>query len=221
MKVTIGIPCYNQAEYVKEAIESALAQTVECEIIVVNDGSTDTSRFEIDDYADRIKVIHQVNKGLPAARNTAIMNATGDYFLPLDADDTLEPTCVERIIKVIEDTNADVISPSFKQFGKADGLVLLMMRPTLDDFKTGNRVGYCSAIRVSALKEVGGYSPRMIWGYEDYHLWFNLLMRGKTIVTIPDYLWNYRVKEFSMMNVAVQHNDQLIGQIKKDFPGLV
>lgn len=219
--ITIGITCFDHQAYVAEAVESALSQTVPCEVVVVNDGSTDASKFVIEDFRERgVKIIHQANKGLPAARNTAIMNATGDYFLPLDSDDILEPTCIERIQQVILDTNADIVAPSFKTFGKDEGLVLLMMRPTLDDFKTGNRIGYCSAIRRSALLEAGGYSPKMKWGYEDYALTFDLLRRGKSVVTIPDYLWRYRTKQFSMINTAQEHHAELMAQISKDNPGL-
>lgn len=220
MKTSIGITCYNHQTYIAEAIESALNQTVPCEIIVVDDGSTDNSKFIIDEYADRVKVIHQINKGLPSARNTAIMNATGDYFIPLDSDDILEPNCVERIEQVIADTNADIIAPSFKSFGLSDQLFILQMRPTIDDFKVGNKIGYCAAVRLSALKEVGGYSAKMVWGYEDYALWFNLLRKGGSIVTIPEPLWRYRTKQGSMIQVAQAHHSELMAQISKDHPGL-
>lgn len=217
--ITIGIPTYNQSQFLAETLDSALAQTVPCEIIVVNDGSTDATRQVLDEYEDKVTVIHQTNRGLPAARNTAIMNAAGDWFLPLDSDDILEPNCVERILQVIEDVpEADVVAPSFQTFGVVNQATMLMMRPTLEDFKSGNKVGYCSAIRKSALLEVGGYSPRMVWGWEDLHLWINLLHKRKTIVTIPEYLWRYRTKEFSMITVANQHAVELQAQIRKDFP---
>lgn len=219
MNITIGIPTWNQSSFLAETIESALAQTVPCEIIVVNDGSTDMTRQVLDEYEGRVKVIHQTNRGLPAARNTAFMNATGEWFLPLDSDDILEPSCVERLLQVIKDVpEADVISPSFRTFGVQSQNVMLMMRPTLDDFKSGNKVGYCSAIRRSALLEVGGYSPKMVWGYEDLALWVNLLSRGKQIVTIPEYLWRYRTKENSMITVAQNHHEELMRQILKDNP---
>lgn len=221
MTISIGIPTYQQQDTLKETIESALAQTVPCEVIVVDDGSTDNTRAILMEYEDKVKVIHQVNKGLASARNTAIMNATGDYFLPLDSDDLLEPTCAERILKVAEDTNADVIAPSFQTFGEQSQLMLLIMRPTVQDFKAGNRLGYCSAIKMSVLKEVGGYSPRMTWGYEDLALWYDLLKRQKFIVTIPEPLWKYRVRSGSMVTVAQQHHAELMAQIAKDNPGLV
>lgn len=212
--ISIVIPVYNQAEYLPSAIESALEQTVPCEIIVVNDGSTDGS-LEI---AKRfpVKVVNQINKGLSSARNTGIMNATGDYVLFLDADDMLLDACVERIISTIKSTNADIVAPSFKCFGMDNSEIRLMERPGIEDFKMGNRIGYCCAIRREVLLEVGGYSPRMTWGYEDYALTFNLLRLGKTLETIPERLWLYRTKEQSMITEAVKHHDELMEQIRKD-----
>ena len=141
MKITIGIPCYNQAQYLSDAVESALDQTVSCEIIVCNDGSTDKS-LEVSKYYETrgVKVIDQVNKGLPSARNSLIMASTGDYFLPLDADDILKENAVERILSVIEATGADIVAPSFKCFGIQNEEIILMQNPTLEDFKTANRI---------------------------------------------------------------------------------
>lgn len=217
MRTSIVIPLFNQKDFFVEAVESALAQTVPVEIIVINDGSTDGSKFLADDYADRVKVIHQVNKGLPSARNTGIMNATGEFVLMLDADDKLMPTCVERIEKVFDDTDADIVSPSFTHFGLNNADVILNMRPTLEMFKGGNQVAYCSAFKRKDLLEIGGYSPRMIWGYEDLHLSVGLMMRGKKIYTIPEPLFFYRIKENSMIQTAQAHHAELMAQIKHDY----
>ena len=220
MKISIVIPSYNQSPYLSSAINSALDQTVKAhEIIVVDDGSTDNSLDVARSFEDLgVRVISQLNKGLSSARNTGIMNATGDYILPLDADDMLIENAIEKITQVIEQTSADIISPSFKCFGLANDEVILMENPTIEDFKTGNRVGYCSAVKRDVLLEVGGYSPKMWCGYEDYHLWFNLLFKGKTIVTIPEILWLYRTKEKSMIHDAQAHHVELMTQIAKDFP---
>lgn len=217
--ISICIPVFNQAEYLADAIESALDQTVPCEIIVVNDGSTDNS-LEIAKYYEPkgVKVINQVNKGLPSARNTLIMNATGEYILFLDSDDILKENAVEVILRAIEATGADIVAPSFKTFGVMNEEVILNPNTKLEDFKTANRIGYFSAIKRSALLEVGGYSPRMYWGYEDFHLWFDLLRRGKTLVILTQVLVLYRTKEKSMIHTALQHHDELIGQIIRDFP---
>jgi len=222
IKISCIIPSYNQAQYLASSINSALDQKVKAhEIIVVDDGSTDNSlalarSFEV----LGVKVISQVNKGLSSARNTGIMNATGDYILPLDADDMLLENAIERIMEVVEKTNADIISPSLKCFGMSQDSITLMENPTIADFKVANRVGYCSAVKKEALLEVGGYSSKMWVGWEDYHLWFDLLLRGKKIVTIPEVLWLYRVKEYSMIHEANKHADELWGQISKDFPQL-
>lgn len=213
--ITISISSYNQQEYLCDSIESALKQTVPCEVIVVDDGSTDYSLEIARRYEDKgVKVISQVNKGLSSARNTGLMNASGDWFLPLDADDILLPNCAEEILK---NTNADVVGLSFKEFGIRNTEIILMPNPTISDFKIGNRIGYCSAIKTAVLKEVGGYSPRMTTGYEDLHLWFNLLSRGKKIMTIPEVLWLYRTKEKSMIHDAMAHHNELVAQINKDF----
>ncbi len=215
--VTIGIPCYNQAEYLSEAIESALAQTVHCEVIVVNDGSPDTTSEIAQKYP--VKLINQVNKGLASARNTAIMNMTSDWFLPLDADDVLHPDCVSEILfKAEQEPDADVIGPSLQQFGLSNQMITLKERPTLEDFRLGNHLGYFSAVKKAALLEVGGYSPRMDKGYEDMHLWINLLTVGKKIVTIPMPLVFYRTKVNSMWTESKKHHAELMAQIYKDFP---
>lgn len=219
--ITIIIASYNQQEYLPDAIESALSQKGNREVIVVDDGSTDKSleiakSYCFDKYTDSYyKVISQVNKGLASARNTGIMNATGDWILPLDADDILKENCVEKLLS--ESEGFDIVAPSFKEFGVRNNEIILMENPTLEDFKTGNRIGYFSLIRKSKLLEIGGYSPKMVWGYEDYHLWFNLLSTGACLKTIQDVLVLYRTKETSMITTAQQHHDELMNQINKDF----
>lgn len=215
--ISVIIPSYNQSEYLDECIESVLTQIVKPhEIILVDDGSTDNSLKIARKYP--IKVISQVNKGLSSARNTGIMNATGDWILPLDADDILLPNAIERLEQTIKETSADVIGLSFKEFGLRQTQIILMPNPKMEDFKEGNRIGYCSAVRKSKLLEIGGYSPRMIFGYEDLALWFDLLLRGAQIITIPEILWLYRTKEKSMIHDALTHHEELMAQIFKDFP---
>lgn len=214
--ITIGIASYNQQEYLMDAIESAINQSVLCEVIVCNDGSTDNSLEIAKRYP--IKVIDQVNKGLASARNSIIMNATGDYVFFLDSDDVMMLNCIEKIQETIDKTNADIIAPSIKEFGTRNQEIILMENLTLEDFKVGNRIGYCSAVRKEALLAVGGYSPKMVFGYEDMHLWINLLTRGYSIATIKEPLILYRTKESSMYTDALKHHDELMQQIKKDFP---
>lgn len=228
-KISIIIPAYQQAEFLEDCIESCYNQTYPAhEIIVVNDGSTDNTREIAERYMFKefplldspVKVIHQVNKGLASARNTGIMNATGDYILPLDADDMLMENAIEVITRKILETNCDVIAPSFVEFGKSNREVIIQPITDVKELLVGNRFGYFSAIRRSVLLEVGGYSPRMTWGWEDYALWFDIFTRGKSLAVIPDILVKYRVRENSMITTANQHAQELWAQIRKDFPYL-
>ncbi len=231
--ISVVIPSYNQKEYLKDAIESVISQEVQpAELIIVDDGSDDGSLEIAKSYERpyqyrpeqfRIRVISQVNKGLASARNTGIMNSYDgfDYYvLFLDADDILLPDAIEEISKVIDETSSDIVSPSFKCFGKGNEEVILMKNPKLEDFREGNRIPYFSAIKKTKLLEIGGYSPRMIHGYEDLHLTVNLLKRGARVVTIPKPLVLYRTKEKSMWTESLKHHEQLMNQIKKDFPKL-
>lgn len=224
--ISVIIPCYNQAEYLAEAIESVLIQRIKSydtfelewktpEIIVVNDGSTDNFYEVVKKYP--VKVISQVNKGLASARNTGLMNTTNTWVLFLDADDKLLPRALEEIGKDAL-PSYDIVAPSFRTFGTTNQDVILMVDPTLEDFKTANRIGYCAAIRRAALLEVGGYNPKMVKGFEDWDLWFDLLKRGKKIITIPEVLWMYRTKENSMYTEANKHRAELEAQIKLNHP---
>lgn len=221
MRFSVIIPSYGQAEFLKEAITSALKQDfTDYEVIVVDDGSTDGSLEIAKSFGDSIKLVAQANKGLASARNAGIMNATGEYILPLDADDLFTPDALRLIDEKIKATNADVVSLSMYAFGLGTGVVSLMPDPKFDDFKIGNRLTYCSAIRRTALLETGGYSPKMdtLGGWEDLHLWYDLMRRGKKIVTIQEPLLMYRTKETSMWTAAEKNKKALWEQIIKDFP---
>lgn len=215
MKFSIVIPSYQQAEFLPDAIESALGQTYkDIEVIVIDDGTTDGSYEIAKGYP--VKVIKQSNRGLASARNTGIMNAVGDYILPLDADDILLDNCVEEMAKAQKSTDADIIAPSFKEFGTRNTTIILNQIPTMQEMLTANRIGYFSAIRKSCLLEVGGYSSRMTWGWEDWALWIDLLKRNKKLCMLSTPLVLYRTKPNSMYTESLNHSKELLEQIIKD-----
>ena len=218
MQVTVSISSYNQAEFLPEAIESALAQNHGCEVVCVDDGSTDNSLEIARKYEPKLKVVSQVNKGLPSARNTGIMHAKGDWILFLDADDILLPDAVSEIEYYAETTDADIIGLSFQEFGISNNVVILQDKITIEKMRLGNHLPYFSAVKRDALLECGGYSPRMTWGAEDMHIWFDLLTRGKKVVTIPMILVLYRTKASSMWSETKKHQAEYMAQIQKDFP---
>ena len=100
--VSIIVPCYKQAEYLAETLDSVSAQTYyNWECVIVNDGSPDKTEDVVKKYIavdDRYKYFWKENEGVAKARNYGIMNSIGEYILPLDADDLIEPTYVEKAV---------------------------------------------------------------------------------------------------------------------------
>ena len=111
--ISIIIPVYNVEKYLAECVDSVLRQTyTDYEIILVDDGSTDSSGRICDDYAAkdaRIRVIHQKNGGLSAARNTGLREAVGEYVYFLDSDDYIEDCTLLRLTETAGEENADVV----------------------------------------------------------------------------------------------------------------
>ena len=110
--VSIIIPVYNVAPYLREALESAAAQSYKnIEILVVDDGSTDGSGRICDEYAagdDRFRVIHQKNGGLSDARNTGLDLAAGEYIAFLDSDDAYRSNMIEVMLRAVMRYQADI-----------------------------------------------------------------------------------------------------------------
>lgn len=113
--VSIIIPVYNKAAYIRETLDSALQQTYSnTEIILVDDGSTDGS-FEIlkeyyTKYPNKINLINQENKGVSVATNVGIQVANGEYFQFLDADDLMSSNKIEKQVQLLSGKSQDIIS---------------------------------------------------------------------------------------------------------------
>lgn len=112
MKVSVIIPVYNVEKYLPRCIKSVLDQTYQdLEIILVDDGTKDNSGIMCDEYAtkdNRIRVIHKENGGLSSARNSGIEIATGDAVFFLDSDDYLSTECIEKMVCLMEENDADI-----------------------------------------------------------------------------------------------------------------
>ena len=110
-KITVIIPVYNTAKYLREAIDSILNQTFkEIEVIAINDGSTDNCLDILNEYAlndNRVKVYSQENKGLSLTRNFGLDNSRGDYIYFFDSDDILLPLALEELYNKCEKDNLD------------------------------------------------------------------------------------------------------------------
>ena len=111
--ISIIIPVYNVAPYIREAVESAVNQTYKnLEIILIDDGSTDGSGQICDEYASRdprITAIHQKHQGVSNARNVGLNLATGDYIAFLDPDDAYDPSFIHCMLDTIRQTKCDIV----------------------------------------------------------------------------------------------------------------
>lgn len=111
--ISVTVPVYNTAKYLKQCLDSLAAQTLnELEVIIVDDGSTDNSGTICDDYVKKyanFKVIHQKNGGLAAARQTGLENAQGEYLIVCDSDDWVEPDMYEKLYRKAKEIDADIV----------------------------------------------------------------------------------------------------------------
>lgn len=126
-KVSIIIPLFNKEEYISTTLDTVLGQEFsDYEVIIVNDGSTDSSLDIVNEYAkqdSRIKVYTIPNGGVSNARNVAMSYAAGDWIQFLDADDVLNSQYLEKALKVAEDNNVDIIFSNFEKIN-SQGQVL-------------------------------------------------------------------------------------------------
>lgn len=110
--VSVVVPVYKTEEYLDECVKSVVSQTYsEFELLLIDDGSPDGAPELCDAWArkdNRIRVIHQVNRGLSAARNTGLSECVGEYVVFLDSDDTLMPTALESSIAQLDKYNAEL-----------------------------------------------------------------------------------------------------------------
>ena len=209
-KVSIIVPCYNQAQYLDECLISILNQTYSnWECIIVNDGSQDATESVAIHWTakdNRIKYIQKSNSGLSAARNSGITLSQGEFILPLDADDKISPNYVAHAIQAFEnDSTLKVVYCFAEKFGNESG------RWELPDFSlynlSQNNLIFCAALyRKKDWELVGGYDVKMIYGWEDWEFWIAMLKNGGNVKRIEQVGFYYRIKSNSMLNTINDKN---------------
>ena len=222
--ISIVIPCHNHGEYVGQAVGSVLEQTYQnFEVIIVDDGSNDeNTRRNLSNFdRSNIKLIQTAHQGLATARNTAIEAARGKYILPLDADDKIGETYLEKAFDILEtNENVGIVYSKAEFFGEASGEWKLPPY-NFPEILLGNVI-FCSALfRKRDWAAVNGYNPNMIYGWEDYDFWLSLIELGREVVCIPETLFFYRKRSNSM--VATMTRDHMLysyGQLLKNHPRL-
>lgn len=194
--VTIYITNFNYGRYLKKAIESVLNQTYEnYELLIIDDGSTDNSKEIIEEYVNhpKIKIIYQKNKGLIVTNNIALRAAQGKYLMRLDADDYLDENALLVMVKKIEsDPEIGLVYPDYFIIDADENIINVRKREPISDVKVKDDPahGACTLIRLSFLKEIGGYNEQYI-RQDGYYLWINFISRYK-IANVSTPLFYYR-----------------------------
>lgn len=220
--VTVVIPYFRLDATLAETLDSVSAQThPRIEVLVVNDGSLRAEDAFLYDLADagRISLVTQVNAGLSAARNTGVTQAAGDYVLPLDADDRIDPSFVARCVDVLErdpslayvttwvrymDEHLEPLDvPGYMPYGNWSRLM-----------ERNNVGGTCSALFRRRVFDLGfRYSPDLT-SFEDWLLYLELQRAGHVGAVIPERLFDYRVRPASMMRTdGAPRTELIVGEI--------
>lgn len=125
--ISVIIPVYNVEAYIRRCVDSILGQTyTNLEIILVDDGSTDSSPEICDEYAQldsRVKVIHKENGGVSSARNYGLKESSGEYLTFVDSDDYLESTCFEKMYRGMEENDVDMVVVGWKDQNDKEGFI--------------------------------------------------------------------------------------------------
>lgn len=201
--VSVIIPCFNYGRYVEDAVDSVLRQTLKhVEVIVVDGGSTDQFTIEVLRKLERprTRVFFQDGRHLVGDnRNFGINQATGRYVCCLDADDTLEPTYLEKAVFLLEMYGYDVTSTAIRFAGAKSGTVRILPTPDLRAMVQGNHVLTCAVFRCLLWAKSGGYFDVGLGQEhvaEDWDFWLRLAALGARIRNISgEALFNYRVHQ--------------------------
>ncbi|MDR2955152.1 MAG: glycosyltransferase family 2 protein [Prevotella sp.] len=211
--ISVIVPCYNQAQYLNEALQSVLDQSyTDWECIIVNDGSPDNTReiaekWNIKD--SRFRYLEKENGGISSARNAGIEIANGKWILPLDADDLIGKEYMVLAMKAIdENPNIGVLYANATLFGEKSGPFELFEY----DFRRLLRLNmiYITAFfKKEDWVKVGGFDTNLIHGLEDWEFWINLIGNTKKEVLKIDYQgFYYRIKNVSRNQSIAKEEDK-------------
>lgn len=216
MKLSIIIPVYNVADYLRGCIDSVLANDcTDCQIILVDDGATDGICPGIcDEYAaahpDLIRVIHQPNKGLGGARNTGIAAAQGEYLFFVDSDDTIIPDALDILRRAIDSTHSDIYSFPYTAHDEQGneshlatsivlkGVFTLREHP---EFLLSLPVAGARIWKKSLFDKTCIRFPEKAW-YEDIRTSMKLFALAESIETLETPVYRYLQRQGSIMHSA-------------------
>ncbi len=214
--ISVIIPVYNVEEYLRECVENVIKQTYpKYEIILVDDGSTDSSGKICDEYSEneRVTVIHQKNSGLSAARNAGFDAANGEYVYFLDSDDYIAENTLETLLRIAKKDNSDIVFFDAVSFADTDDFSVRQnyIRKNKYETSSGTKMleklfengEYHSAVPLLFLKKsfLNDNSIRFINGilYEDMVYTYQAFCFAKTVSQCKDAFYHRRYRKSSIM----------------------
>jgi glycosyltransferase involved in cell wall biosynthesis len=215
--ISVVIPCYNDGIYLPETLAHLHKQTLQnFEVIIVNDGSTDTTTLNILKQVEtgNVRVLHKENGRMSSARNHGVAHAKGTFIAALDADDYFEHTFFEKAIDILNrKENIAVVTSYIQLFGTINKL----SRPRgggENNFLFSSQCPACAMVRKSVWNDVGGYDENMRYGYEDWEFYIRVTQKGLTVHVIPEKLLFYRqTAKSTHKNDTLTHRTELIQYI--------
>ena len=203
--VTVIVPAYNYANFIGECLDSVLSQTFKSwECIVIDNGSTDNTQDIVKSYSNkdgRIKYHYTNQKGVSLARNLAVSLSHGTYLLPLDADDKIDPTYLEKAVNIMnQNPEISLVYCNAILFGSVN------KKWILPDFNykamlIENSIFCTALIKKNEFLAVHGYNVNMVEGFEDWDFWIKYLANNKKVYKLNDILFYYRIKQHSRNSV--------------------
>lgn len=216
--VSVVIPCYDSAAFLRETVASVTAQTRDdVEIVFADDGSTDDTRGLIERIVAAeqrlpMRVVAQANAGVASARNLGIRAARGRYILPLDDDDLIAPTMIEECAAILDaEADVDVAYTDREDFGDVEG-VARAGGFDLQRLKYFNQLGYCSLYRRTMWESVGGYRTN-VTGFDDWDFWLAAAASGAKGRHLPKPLLRHRRRRDSLLWRLLPEYERLNAQV--------
>ena len=203
--VSVIVPCFNLGEFLPETCESVRSQTYATwECIVVDDGSVDDTEQVARRYCEkdrRFRYLKKDNGGPSGARNTGMHAASGELFLPWDADDLFDPSYLDKAVRVLQsDSRVGFVSCYVEMFGAGRWIVRDHKSGGSENYVFWNNNVACALLRRKVWEDVGGYDETMREGYEDWDFWLSATEKGWLCHIIEEPLFKYRRRQSSRYN---------------------
>jgi len=225
-KLSIVIPYYNMGKYIIETVESLVKVNYKnTEIILVNDGSTDSESISILSKIEAqypVKIIHTKNEGLSSTRNFGAEQCNGEFLAFIDADDTISPEYYSRAIAVLNQYNNISFVGCWAQYFGESNAIWPTFNPEFPYLLTHNMINSSALVyKTKDFLAFGKNDAQMIYGMEDYESVINMVKNEARGVVFPELWWQYRIRKDSMQQAFTKNKELfLYRNISKKHPEL-